>query len=84
MGLSTVQQFRAHEVFQVLMVAQYLDWVAQALQVRPPFLERPDDCKEFLIVGFIIAFCRAVFFRVKGHQVQDTFVVVLRRLLAET
>ena len=58
------------------MVAQYLDWVARALQVRPPFLERPDDCKEFLIVDFIIAFCRAVFFRVKGHHVQDTFVVI--------
>jgi len=59
------------------MVAQYLDWVVRALQVRPAFLERPDDCK-FLIVDFIIAFCRAVFFRVKGHQVQDTFVVILR------
>jgi len=38
------------------MVAQYLDWVARALQVRSPFLECPDDCKEFLIVDFIIAF----------------------------
>jgi len=60
------------------MVDQYLDWVARAVQVRPPFLERPDDCKEFLIVVFIIAFRRAVFFRVKGHWVQDTFIIVLR------
>jgi len=61
-SLSTVQQFRAHEVFQVLVVAQNPDWVARALQVRSPFLERPDDCKEFLIIDFMIAFCRAVFF----------------------
>ena len=60
------------------MIAHYLDWVARSLQVGPPFLECPDDCKEFLIVDFIIAFCRAVFFRVKGHHVQDTFVVLLR------
>ena len=59
------------------MVAQNLDWVVRTLQVRPPFLECADDCKDFLIVDFIIAFRRTVFFRVKGHRVQDTFVVVL-------
>jgi len=68
LGLLTVQQFCAHEVFQVLMIAQNLDWMVRTLQVRPPFLKSPDDCHEFLIIDFIIAFCRAVFLGVKGDQ----------------
>ena len=72
-----VQQFRAHEVFQILMVAQNLDRVARTLPVGPPFLKSPDDCHEFLIVDFIIAFPRAVLFGVKGHWMPNTIGVVL-------
>jgi len=59
------------------MVAQNLDWVAQTLQVGPPLLKSPDDCHQFLMVDFIIAFHRAVLFGVKDHRVQNTAVVVL-------
>jgi len=45
--------------------------------VEPAFLESTDDCPEFLIIDFIIAFRGAVLFGVKGHRMQDTVVVVL-------
>jgi len=59
------------------MVAQNLDRVARTLQAGPPFLESPDDCQEFFVIDFIIAFRRAVLFGVKGHWMQNPVFVVL-------
>jgi len=45
--------------------------------VRTLFLVYVDDFKDYLILEFIIAFCRTVIFGVKTHWVKNTFIVIL-------
>jgi len=76
-GLSSVQKFCTHKVFQLFKVAQNLDREPLTLQVNPLFLESLDDCHELLVVDFINALHRPVLFGVKGHQMQNTVIIVL-------
>src|SRR5947207_2515700 len=77
-GLSSSQFFRCHEVFQVLVISEYLNWNIRAFQFGSPMLKAADDSKQFFVIDLIVAFCRIQVFAIECNWVQDPIIVVLR------
>ena len=56
-GLSSIQQFRCCEVFQVLVVRVDLDLLSRTLAVPSPVFESVYHCQKFFVVDFVVDLC---------------------------
>src|SRR5690606_24525682 len=77
-GLTTVEVLLLHKVLEGSMIGEYVNWFRGTFQLSSPFLQTSDYCQHFLVVNFIIAFCRGVFLGVEGNGVQNACGAVLR------
>jgi len=64
-----IECFCCGEVLKVLMVREDLHLVYCSFAVLSPIFECVDDCKEFLVVDFVIDLRGLEFPGMKGHQV---------------
>ena len=64
------------EIFEVLVIGHYKNYVACTFQIQLPVLERFVYCEEFFVVYLVVEFCGNHGSRVEGDGVQ---VVVARR-----
>ena len=55
-GLSLVQLFGRHEVFQVLVICPDLAFVFRTFNEVPPLLESLDDRQHFLVMNLVVPF----------------------------
>jgi hypothetical protein len=77
-GLSSIKALGGHEVFQVTVIRENLVGVWGRLELGAPFFETSYNRHEFLVGNPIIALCRCMLLRIKGHRVKDSLVIVLR------
>ena len=77
MGLSTIKHFCCSEVFQVVVVCEYLYLVLCPFTVSAPVLKCVDDGQKFLVVDIIVDLRRLELSGVERHWVQLVFFVSL-------
>ena len=53
-GLPSVERFGSCEVFQVVVIREYLYLVLRPFTISAPVLECVNDCEKFLVVDFVI------------------------------
>ena len=68
-GLTTVQDFRRHEDFQVLVIGANVDRILRSFEVVTSVLEAFDNGEHFSIMDIIVAFCRDALSGPKGNRI---------------
>ena len=68
---------------QCLIVSEDLYEQVSVFQFQTPVFKAADNSQKLFIIDIIIALCEYHAFVVKGHQMNNTFIVVLRENLTD-
>ena len=68
MGLTTVQDFRRHEDFKILVIGANADRILRSFEIVSPVLEAFDNGEHFAVVDVIVAFRRDALSGPKGNR----------------
>ena len=67
-SLAMVEVLRIPEICEILMISENLKGKRIAKEVLAPFLQCGHNCKEFLVVDFVVVFCFVETLRAEGNR----------------